>query len=144
MAITAHAQRAQTAAEGVGLWLTCVLRDNHAAHEQVKAFEFVHQTQDVFVVGNAVVAAYLAFLNGVGGHHDNDLGLVLQALQHAHFHVGFETREHAGCVVIIAQFAAKFQIQLTAELVDALADVLRLQLDVFLVIEPDFHAKTPI
>jgi len=38
-------------------------------------------------------------------------------------------------MIVVEQLAAEFQIQLAAELVDAVADVLGLQLHVFVVVE---------
>ena len=42
-------------------------------------------------------------------------------------------------MIIIKQLSAEFQIQLSAELADSIADVFRLQLDVFLRIKTDLH-----
>ena len=42
-------------------------------------------------------------------------------------------------MVVVAQFAAKFQIEFAAKLVDALADVFRLKLNVFLVVETNLN-----
>ena len=46
-----------------------------------------------------------------------------------------ESRQHAGRMVVVEQLAAEFQIQLAAELVDAVADVLGLHFHVFVVVE---------
>ena len=43
------------------------------------------------------------------------------------------------CVVVVEQLAAEFEVELAAELVDALADVSRLQFDVLLVVETGLH-----
>ena len=46
-----------------------------------------------------------------------------------------EPRQDPGGVVVVKQFAAKLQVELTAELVDAGADVLRLHFQIFFIVE---------
>ena len=87
------------------------------------------------VVGDAEVAAALAALDVVGGDGDDDLGLVLHFEQHSDLAVGREAGEDAGGVVIVEELAAEFEIQLAAEFADAVADVLRLQLEVLVVVK---------
>ena len=45
-------------------------------------------------------------------------------------------------MVVVEQLSAEFQIELAAELVDAVADVLCLKRDVLVVVESDAHEKT--
>ena len=49
-------------------------------------------------------------------------------LQHPNFAVRRKTGQHAGCMIVVKQLAAKLQIQLAAELGNAVLDVLRLHL----------------
>ena len=44
-------------------------------------------------------------------------------------------------MVVVEELAAEFQVQLATELVDALADALRLQLDVLVVVETFAHGR---
>ena len=46
-----------------------------------------------------------------------------------------ETGQYAGCVIIIKQLAAEFQIQLAAEFRDTLLDLLRLHAEVFVIVK---------
>ena len=42
-------------------------------------------------------------------------------------------------MVVVEQLSAEFQIELAAELIDAVADMLGLKRDVLVVVEPDAH-----
>ena len=46
-----------------------------------------------------------------------------------------EARQHPGGVVVVEELSAELQVQLSAELADAGADVLRLHFQVFFVVE---------
>ena len=56
-----------------------------------------------------------------------------QALEHADLGVGLEPGQHARGMVVVEQLAAEFQIELAAELIDAVADMLGLKRDVLVV-----------
>ena len=111
---------------------------NHAAHRQAPAAEDVDEPQHVAVIGDAQVAPDLVLLDVSGVDGDDDLRLVLQLLQHADLAVWLESGQHPGGVVVVKQLAAELQIQLSAELRDAVPDVLRLHLQVLLVVKADF------
>lgn len=113
--------------------LAAVVRDDDTADVQPAALECVDQAQGVVVVGDAEVAAALVALDIVGRDGDDDLRVVAHLHEHAHLAVGGEARQHARCVVVVKEFAAELQIQLAAELADALADLFRLHLEVFIV-----------
>ena len=78
--------------------------------------------------GDAQIAPYLIFLNIRGVDDDDDFRLFLELEQHVHLTVRLKARKHPGSVKVVKQFAAEFQVQLAAELVDALPYLLRLQL----------------
>ena len=42
-------------------------------------------------------------------------------------------------MVVVIQFAAKFQIQFVSEMVDAFFDVFLLHMQVFVIVKSDFH-----
>ena len=117
--------------------LTAVVRDDDAADIEPAALERVDQAQRVIVIGDAEVAAALAALDVVGRDGDDDLRLVAHLHKHAHFAVGGKARQHARRVVVVEEFAAELQIQLAAELTDALADLFRLHPEVFIVVKAD-------
>ena len=119
--------------------LALVMGDDHAAHVQAPALEFVPQPQDIHVVGDSQVAADLVLLY-VGGADDDDYLCVVGKLhQHGELRVGPETGQHPGRVVIIEQLAAEFQIELVPEFGDAPLDVLRLHFQIFFIVKTDFH-----
>ena len=115
------------------------MREHDRAHKQLHAPERVDKPQHVEVVGNAEVAAHLVFLDVARGNHDDYLGLVGQLPEHAQLAVGLEARKHTAGVVVVEKLAAQFQIELVAELGDALAYVFRLDAEVFVVVESCFH-----
>ena len=127
--------------ENLGGGLVRVLRQRDAADVQAEAAENVDQADHVGVVGDAEVAAALVLFDVVRVDRDHDLGLVLELEQHLDLVVRLKARQHAGSVVIVEELAAEFEIQLAAELVDALADALRLQPDVLLTVKTDFSHK---
>ena len=129
------AQRLEPLHELVGDGLAAVVRHDDAADIQPDAAEGVDQPQRVVLVGDAEVAAALAALDVVGGDGDDDLGHVLHLEEHAHLAVRLEAGEHARGVIVVEELAAELQIQLAAEMGDAVADVLRLELDVFVVVK---------
>ena len=96
----------------------------YAAHKQAALLECVDETQNVQIIGNAIVTAHLAADDVLSVDDDNDLGLILQLQQHLQLGIGLEAGQHAGGVVVIEQLAAEFQIQLVVELRDPLPDVL--------------------
>ena len=75
----------------------------------------------------------------LGTDHNQYLYRVAQLSQHPEFRVGLKAGQHARGVVVVKQLAAEFHIQFTVELCDALADVLALYFEVFLVVESYFH-----
>lgn len=133
------AQAFQAAAERAGRGLVRVVGDHHTAGGEAHGAEDVHEAQHVLVVGDAQVSADLALLDVVGVDGDDDLHLVGQALEHADLGVGLEPGQHARGMVVVEQLSAEFQIELAAELIDAVADMLGLKRDVLVVVEPDAH-----
>ena len=52
-----------------------------------------------------------------------------------------EARKNAAGMVVVKEFAAKLHVQFIAKFGDAFLNVLRLNLEVFPVIEPVFHIE---
>ena len=123
--------------EGVGDGLAPVVGDDHGADVQADAPKGVDQAEGVVLIGDAQIAPALGALNIVGRDGNDDLGLVLHLQQHLDLAVRLKAREHPGGVVVVKELAAEFQIQLAAEFADAVADVLRLELYIFLVVKAD-------
>ena len=93
----------------------------------------------IFIVGDAEVGTHLVFLNVVSTDHNHDLDAVAKLSEHTEFRVWLEARQHARGVVIIEELASQLHIKLAVELRNALTNVLRLYLEVFLVVESYFH-----
>ncbi len=132
LAVDAQAQLLHLRLEDLGGGLAGVLGQADAAHVQAEVPEHVHQAHHVGIVGDAQVAALLVLFDVVCVDGDHDFRLILQLQQHADLVVRRKARQHPGRVVIVEQLAAEFQIQLAAELRDALANALGLKLNVLL------------
>ena len=139
VAVDLDAQLLQAGLEGVGGGLAGVLGDHDAAHIQAAGAENVDQAQYVHVIGDAQIAAHLVFLDVGGVDDDDDLRVVLELLQHPDLAVGGEAGQHPGGVIVVKQLSAKLQIQLAAELRNAVLNVLRLHLQIFVVVKSAFH-----
>ena len=68
---------------------------------------------------------------------DDDLHLVAEGPEHLHLAVGLEAGQDPGRVIVVEELAAEFQIELAAEGVDPLADVLGLEPHVLVVVKTD-------
>ena len=60
-------------------------------------------------------------------------------LEHPELAVGLEAGQYAAGVVVVEELAAEFEVKLARELCDALLNVLRLDGDVFVVVESVLH-----
>ena len=129
----------QTAAELVGRALVVVVGDDDRADHEVALHELVAQTEHVLVVGDAEVGTHLVAFDVVGADDDDDFQLVAQLAEHAQFGVGQKSGQHTCGVVVVEEFAAQFEVEFAVELGYALADVLRLYAQVFVVVETDIH-----
>ena len=123
MAEGADAQTVQPLFKSLHLRCGGVLGHAHAAHIQAYFLEGIDQAQHIQIVGDAVVAADLVADDVLGADNDDHLGLVLQLQQHLQLGIGLETRQYAGCMVIVIQFSAEFQLQFVVKLLDPLSDV---------------------
>ena len=57
-------------------FLACIAGDTYAAYIKSSFAEHVDQTEYVFVIGDAQVAAHFVFINIRSADHDYDLSLV--------------------------------------------------------------------
>ena len=133
------AELLEAVAVGVGGGLIGVLGEHYGADEEAAGTEHVDESQYVFVIRDAEIAAGLAFFDMVGVDGDDDFHIVHQTFQHAELGVRLKAGQHARGVVVVEELASEFQIEFAAELRDALSDVGGLQLDVFFVVESLAH-----
>ena len=133
--VAPDAQLFQTLQEGVCRRLAAVTGQHHAAHIQAHLPEGVNQAQNVCVIGNAQVAPDLVLFNIRSVDGDDHFCVIGKLLQHPDLAVRLKAGKHPGCVVIVKKLAAKFQIQLAAELGDPLADLFRLGGKIFLIVK---------
>ena len=139
VAVDAEAQVLGLPLEGVGGRLPVVLGDDQAAHADAAVGEGVHQPQDLLVVSDADVLADLVLDDVLGVDDDDGLRLTAELHQHADLAVRHEPGQDPGRVVVVEQLAAELEIQLAAEPLDALPDMLGLGLEVLVVVESASH-----
>ena len=72
--------------------------------------EYMDQAQYIQIVCNAQIVANLVLCDISGIDGDDDLCLVRSCMSMRSLLSGSEARKYTGCMVIIVQFAAKFQI----------------------------------
>ena len=137
--VNRDAELLQSLFERVCAVLAGVLGDDNASDIEAASAELVDQTEHVTVIGDAEVAADFVFLNIGCGNRHYDLSLVGELHQHAQFGIRCKARKNAGCVEIVEQLSAEFQIQLVVKLVDAVADMLRLHFQVLLIVKSNLH-----
>ena len=119
--------------------LSVVMGDDNRTDHKATVLELATQTQHILVVGDAQVGALLVLLN-VGSTDDNHyLYAVAYLLKHAQLAVGLETRQHAACMMVVEEFATKFEVQFSIKLRNSLLDVLRLNVLILFVIKSDVH-----
>ena len=137
--VNRDAELLQSLLESVCTVLSGILRDDNTADIEAASAELINQTEHVAVIGDAEVAADFVFLNIACGNCHYNLCLVGELHQHAQFSIRCKARKNAGCVEIIEQLSAEFQIQLVVKLVDAVADMLRLHFQVLLIVKSNLH-----
>jgi len=134
----------QLLAEGHGRRLLGILRDDHIGDQQAAVAEGVDQAGDILVIGDAEIAADLGFFDIIRIDGNDDLGHVLELLEHADFAVRLEARQDTGGMEVIEQLAAELQIELVVKLADALGDFLRLHGHVTVIVKCDLvHRISP-
>ena len=144
MVINLDAQRLEPLFKCVGHRLPLIAGEHHTAYVQADGAEFIHQPQNIQIIGDAQVAPQLIFFN-IASIDDNDhFHLMPQLEQHPQLAIGLEAGQHAGGMIIVKQLTAEFQIQFTAELRDPVTDMLGLHAQVLVVIKPDFVCHDPI
>ena len=139
-----HAQRLQLALERLGGLLARVLRDDDAADIEPDGAERVDQAHDVQIVGDAEIAPALVHFNVGCVDGNDDLRLLLELQQHLHLAVRLEAGQDARGVIVVKKLAAEFQIELAAEMRDALQDPFGLQLQILLIVKSNFHKSFPV
>ena len=144
MVVDLHTQLFQPGTESLGCQLSIVAGQHHTGYIQTEIPENADQPDHIPVVGNAQVTPDLIFLNIVGVDGDDHLHLLLQCQQHLQLAVRLEAGQYPGGMIVVIQLTAEFQIQLAAELGNAVSDMLRLGLNIQVVIVTDcLHDRAP-
>ena len=124
MTVYFHTHFLQTGLEHLCTVLTGIMGNADTSHIQVLGFKDRFQTKQIGIIGNPKITAYFIFLNILCADNDHDFHLICQLHQHPQFAVRLKSRKYAGCMIIIIQLSAKFQIQFVVKLLDPLSDML--------------------
>ena len=95
-------------------------------------------------VGTGNIAPALVHFNVGCVDGNDDLRLLLELQQHLHLAVRLEAGQDARGVIVVKKLAAEFQIELAAEMRDALQDPFGLQLQILLIVKSNFHKSFPV
>jgi len=99
----------QLVAEGLSGGLPFEAGDHNGPYVETVLAQVVDQLEGVGVVGDPEIRPNLAAVDIAGVDAENDLGLVGEPLQEAHFHIGIEPRQDTSGVVVVQQLAAELQ-----------------------------------
>ena len=131
----------QLVAECVGRRLAGVLRNDHAVDRNAHRGNIINQTQNFHVIADAEICADFGFFNIARRNGENNFCLLAHFVKQTNLAVGVKARKHARCVVVVKQFSAKLQIELTAPLRNALLNVLCLLFNIQVVVESQLNHK---
>ena len=95
----AHAFQALPVGDGAGL--TAEVGDDNAVDAEAAVHEFVPETEDIHVVGDAEIRPDLVLLDVHGADDDDDLRVILHLHEHLELTVRLEARKDAAGVVIV-------------------------------------------
>ena len=139
MVIDLHTHAFQSGLKGFCCALAVEAGQHHAGNIQTQLPENADQTDHIPIIGDAQIPTDLILFDICridGNHH---LHLLLQLQQHPQLAVRLKARQNSGCMIVIKQLTAEFQIQLAAEESQPLTDMGRLQLQVFIVVVSNFY-----
>ena len=117
------------------------MSDDQTADVDPSVGEHVHEPENLRIVSDAEILAYLLLDDILSIDHNYGLSVLTELHQHPDLTVRHESGKNTGCVIIIEKLAPELKIELTTEFLDALSNVLGLGLKVHVVVESDLHAK---
>ena len=130
------------AGEIFGFLLAVEESDDDRTDIETATTEKFDKAEDFGLVRNHVVGANLGMFNGVSINTENNFGVVFEFLKKLNLEVGKKTRESAGGVLVVDEFAAEFEVEFV-EHFDAASDFLLLDFEIFVGIKTFFH-KPPL
>lgn len=139
MAVGFDAVTFKSLLELCGSRLSVVVGDDYRANHEPAVLEFASESEYVLVVGDAKVGTFLVLLNVGGTDNNNYFNAVADFLKHAQFAVGHKSWQYAAGVMVVKQFAAKFQIELAVKLRNTFFDVFRLNALILFVVKSYSH-----
>ena len=135
--LPSHALQSQL--KGLSCGIIVIPGKDNTGNIESKVPENIDQADHIQIVGYAQIPTDLVLLNIRSVDGDDHFHLVFQLQQHPQLAVRLKAGKHAGCVIIVIQFSAKLQIELSAELGNPLPDVAGLHLQVLIIIKCPLH-----
>ena len=129
----------ETLFEKVSTFLTCVSCDTHASYIKTASGKLINKTENIFVISDAQVTAHFVFVDVCSTDNNDDFSLITELHKHTELAVRFKSRKNTGSVVIVKKLSAEFKIQFVVKFADAVANMLRLHLQILLVVKSCFH-----
>ena len=120
----------QLVTESIGCRLTRILCNNNRTYIDIELVEFINQTKNLLVVGNAKVTTSLRVLDIACIDGNDHFNLIFELLKELDFIVRFITRKDAGSVEIFQHLTTKLQVELAVKLVNALQNMVALQIQI--------------
>ena len=113
-------------------------RNSNATNGDAKLPHRIDEIESLLLVCRPIISAALLLLDITRINAKNELRLIAKTLKKPELDIGIISRKTARGVVIVHQLAAEFEIKL-AILRGALANLLRLLANVFIVVKSKFH-----
>ena len=115
------------------------LCDDNAAYIESLLLKLTDETQYIHVICDTQITSDFILLYICCTDYNDDFRYIRELHEHLQLTVRLEARQNSGCMVIIKQLTAKFQIQLVSELTDSLLNMLRLNLQILIIIKTYSH-----
>ena len=100
MGINFHAPSLQLVLKSFGRRLTRVSGDDNRIDINPPLFEVVNSFHGIGIISDPEIGSYFLPFNIPGIDTENDIDLIFQPLEKAHFNIGIKSRQYPGCMVV--------------------------------------------
>ena len=119
----------------IGAGLPGIVGNYDTAHIEPFIRKSLDEAEYVHVISNTEIRADFVLLNIRSTDGNYNLSLISQLQQHPKLTVGSKTRQNPGSMKIIKQLPAELEVKLIPKLINTLADVIRLRLQIFVIVK---------
>jgi len=97
--------------------------------------QIIDHFESVRIIGDAEVGPYLFSFDIPRKNTQQDVRLVFKLLQKAHFDIRIIARQHPGCMIVVQQFSAEFEVKFVVGHLGPLQNFSSLFFQVFIVVK---------